>query len=174
MDFKNLKIADLRPHVLEHARPALEAMGLPTEVALAPSPNPEMGDLGFPCFPFAKIARKAPNAIAEDLAAAMEPDGLIAEILPVGPYVNFRLNPAAVTEIVVQEALGEKFGSGGLPEDERHHWMIEYSAPNTNKPQHLGHVRNNVIGYATSLILFLPLAFARSFESGGRVRRFPS
>jgi len=153
MDFTSLKIADLRPHVLALACPALESLGLPTEISLAPSPNPEMGDLGFPCFPFAKIARKAPNAIAEELASAMEPDGLVDAIVAVGPYVNFRFNPAAVATIVVQEALAEGFGSGGLPADQRHHWMIEYSAPNTNKPQHLGHVRNNVIGYATSLIL---------------------
>ena len=119
MEFTNLTIADLRPHVLAHAKPALEAMGLPAEVALAPSPNPEMGDLGFPCFPFAKIARKAPNAIAEELAAAMEPDGLIEAIVAVGPYVNFRFNPAAITEIVLQEALGGTFGSGGLPADQR-------------------------------------------------------
>ncbi len=153
MHFMNLKIAHLRPHVLAQIRPALEALGLPTDIALAPSPNPEMGDLGFPCFPFAKIARKAPQAIAQEIAEAIQPDDLIEAIVAVGPYVNFRFNPTAITGIVIQEALQEGFGGGGIPESERHHWMIEYSAPNTNKPQHLGHVRNNVIGCSASRIL---------------------
>lgn len=155
MELKNLTISDIRPAVMERIRPALASLGFSDDISLAPSPKPDMGDLGFPCFPFAKIARKAPPAIAEEIAGLIEPDELIGEIVAVGPYVNFRFRPNAIIQIVLGQVLreGSRFGENTLPEEERAHWVIEYSAPNTNKPQHLGHARNNVLGLSVSRIL---------------------
>jgi len=153
MDLSQLTIADVKGHAEERIASLLRSLEYPENVGMVIPPNPAMGDLGFPCFPLARVARKAPPMIAADLAEQLEPDELIGSFSAEGPYVNIRFRPEALSQIVVGEALkkGELFGSGGLKDPK--HWMLEYSAPNTNKPQHLGHVRNNVLGYAVSRIL---------------------
>lgn len=153
MDLTHLTISDLKEHVHARVSAVLAEKEYPDITGLVLPPNPAMGDLGFPCFPFARIARKAPPQIAADLASAFEPDELLEEISAEGPYVNFRFRPEALSLVVVGEALrqADLFGADGVKNSE--HWMLEYSAPNTNKPQHLGHIRNNVLGYATSRIL---------------------
>ena len=138
----------------------LKSLGVDAETAesikLAPSPNLEMGDVGFPCFALAKSLRKGPPQIATELAVKIQEslqDELVAEALAVGPYVNFRYNPAKLAAIVVGEALAKGADYGRDVAKNPSHFMVEYSAPNTNKPQHLGHVRNNLLGAAVSKIL---------------------
>ena len=138
MEWKTVSIDGIRAHALARVNSVLEARGLEPLVGLMAPPNPEMGDLGFPCFPYARVARKAPQAIAQELAEALEADELIASFSAEGPYVNLRFRPEGIAWVVLAEALedGERFGSGDP--DNPLHWVIEYSAPNTNKPQHLG------------------------------------
>ncbi len=156
-----MKIADIEARLESAKNDALDALDVPGEVAgelaLAPAPNPEMGDVGFPCFALAKHLRNAPQKIAGDVAEkvreTLTDDDVIDEVVVAGPYVNFRLRTAKLAEIVVGQALqeGVGFGEGFVDEPER--WMIEFSAPNTNKPQHLGHVRNDLLGATVSSIL---------------------
>ncbi len=132
---------DLAPEVIEN-------------ITFAPSPDLKLGDLGFPCFSLAKSMRKAPAMIAKDIAAAINADDhdIIAEVLPVGPYVNFKYARGVVSEKVVAAALDSSdYGKGVYEKPEK--WMVEFSAPNTNKPQHLGHVRNDLLGASVSSIL---------------------
>ena len=153
MELSKMSIAQIKSHTEARVNCLLEERGFPVLNGLNPPPNPEMGDLGFPCFPFARVARKAPPMIAQELAQALEGDELIESFSAEGPYVNIRFRPSALAHIIVSEALSkeESFGSSAL--DTPEHWVLEYSAPNTNKPQHLGHVRNNVLGYSVSRIL---------------------
>jgi arginyl-tRNA synthetase len=152
-----LKISDIEAALNDAKNKALAALEIPPEVAsdiaLADSPNPEMGDVGFPCFALAKHLRKAPPLIAKEVAEQISPGGLIAEVVLAGPYVNFRLDGDAIAEVVVGQALSEgvAFGAGFIEEAEK--WMVEFSAPNTNKPQHLGHVRNDLLGATVASIL---------------------
>jgi arginyl-tRNA synthetase len=150
-----MRIDGLEAHVAAVARAALAAHGLPDDVNLAPAPNPEMGDLGLPCFAFAKAARKAPPVIAQELAGSMGPDAVIASVEAAGPYVNFRFRPEAMAAVVLGQALREGLDFGGepAPAEGQQTWLVEYSSPNTNKPQHLGHIRNNLLGFATSQLL---------------------
>lgn len=123
-------------------------------ISFAPSPDLKLGDLGFPCFSLAKTMRKAPAMIAKDIAASINVDAydIIAEVLPVGPYVNFKYARGVVAEKVVGSALDNlEYGKGVYKNPEK--WMVEFSAPNTNKPQHLGHVRNDLLGASVSSIL---------------------
>lgn len=155
-----MKVRDIEARLVEAKDQALVSLGVEPEAAsqinLAAPPDPTMGDRGFPCFALAKTMRKAPAMIANDVAekirAALPPDDLIAEVDTAGPYVNFRLHPGRLSAIVVAEALDnpDRFGGGFV---EGVHTMIEYSAPNTNKPQHLGHVRNNLLGAAVAALL---------------------
>ena len=64
-------------------------------------PNDEMGDFAFPCFKLAKVLRKAPNMIAEDLKSKIETDENIIRIEIVGGYLNFYINKLLLAETVL-------------------------------------------------------------------------
>ncbi len=150
-------IAHLQKKLAEAARKAFGQDVSPEAFSPERPPNPEMGDLAFPCFPLAKALRMGPPVIAAKLAAELS-DELIQEALPAGPYLNLRLNIAAAFAAILPGALdGSRFSGGlldpALPEGERRTIALEFSCPNTNKPQHLGHVRNNVIGDGLARLL---------------------
>jgi arginyl-tRNA synthetase len=116
-------------------------------------PKPEMGDIAFPMFSFAKALRKGPPVIAAEVArrlAGAAADGAAAAL---GPYVNVRLDRAAVIQDVLREiaeqgaAFGRSASLGGA------RVMLEFSCPNTNKPLHIGHLRNDAIGESLSRIM---------------------
>lgn len=129
-------LAEVLPHEVE-----LNAAGVAEQ--LAPPPNATMGDFAFPCFKFAKILRKSPKIIAEELAAALPTGDLLAEASAAGPYVNLRLSVAASAQQVLPRWL-DGVGAERRPKGER--VMIEYSQPNTHKAFHVGHLRNVCLG----------------------------
>jgi arginyl-tRNA synthetase len=111
-------------------------------------PNKDMGDYAFPCFKLAKIFRKAPNMIAEDLAKEIELTEAVAKVINLGGYVNFFVNKTQLAETVINKVLSEKkdYGRSNLGKDET--VIVEYSSPNIAKPFHIGHIRTTVIGNA--------------------------
>ena len=122
------------------------------------APNPEMGDLGSPMFAFAKSLRMAPPQIAAGVAEIAASDCSLGKILAVGPYVNIKLDKAnaAGPILAAVKAQGESYGSfnqSGKKPLEGRKVMIEFSSPNTNKPLHLGHIRNDALGESVSRIL---------------------
>lgn len=161
-----MRIQDIDAQIDSLKSQALRDLDVPEEliaqVSLQTPPQPEMGDRGLPCFSLARHFRKAPPMIAQDLVEAMRnliatshqdaPIGqLIDEVRPVGPYANLFFNRAQLAKLVLGEALDDpKFGADTAADPE--HWAFEYSAPNTNKPQHLGHVRNDLLGYSVAEI----------------------
>lgn len=156
-----MKVTDIETHVDNLKNQALASLGVDEAtqalIALAAAPNPEMGDLGFPCFVLAKALRKGPPMIAAEVAKAMQPllaeNDVISEVLAVGPYVNVRFNRSRYSEIALTQVLSQLADYGRDTIQDPSKWMIEYSAPNTNKPQHLGHVRNNLLGSAVASVL---------------------
>ncbi|MCL2092636.1 MAG: arginine--tRNA ligase [Treponema sp.] len=123
----------------------------PSQVTAETPPRPDMGDLGFPMFHFAKLLSKAPAQIAS-LAAAELP-GTSAQ----GPYLNVMLPRGEAAKSILGPLLDEKAPRGAPRgyEDflKGQRIMVEYSSPNTNKPLHLGHLRNDVLGESVSRIL---------------------
>ncbi|MBR0126066.1 MAG: arginine--tRNA ligase [Treponema sp.] len=124
-------------------------------------PKPEMGDLGVPLFPFAKAFRMAPPAIAAEVAKIVNASKGVKElgtVAAVGPYVNIKLNKENAAGGILQKILKEGDEYGSFAEDgkklfEGRRVMVEYSSPNTNKPLHLGHMRNDALGESVSRIL---------------------
>ncbi|HDQ14341.1 MAG TPA: arginine--tRNA ligase [Sediminispirochaeta sp.] len=118
-------------------------------------PKPELGDIAFPMFPFARVFRQSPAQIAASLASALTGDERIgqAKVTQAGPYVNVHIDIVALTEEVHNEIneRGDGYGENRSMADNR--TMIEFSCPNTNKPLHLGHLRNDSIGESVSRIL---------------------
>ena len=108
-------------------------------------------DLAFPCFGLAKEQKKSPVVIAkeleEKLAKKLPP--IIKEVHASGPYLNFHLNYEIFSKLVLEEILKQKdlYGSG---KKKKKTVVIEFPGPNTNKPLHLGHLRNMVLGTSIS------------------------
>lgn len=124
-------------------------------VVLQVPPKPEMGDLAFPLFAYAKSFGKAPNAIAQELSARInslssKPDG---EAFALGPYMNVKLNMDGVVSQMYEKIKSDGSSYGHCATLGGRKVMIEFSCPNTNKPLHLGHVRNDCIGQSMSQIL---------------------
>ncbi|MDR2658781.1 MAG: arginine--tRNA ligase [Spirochaetaceae bacterium] len=111
-------------------------------------PKPEMGDIAFPMFSFAKLFKKPPQQIAAAAAEALK-DGAEA----CGPYVNARLDRAVLPAAILGAVFDTSKDFCGGDTLKGHRIMVEFSSPNTNKPLHLGHLRNNVLGESISRIL---------------------
>ncbi|MHB0896783.1 MAG: arginine--tRNA ligase [Spirochaetales bacterium] len=119
-------------------------------------PKPELGDIGFPMFSYSKLLRKSPAAIALDMEKRLKPKS--AEELAgagvakaVGPYLNVFLDRDATGEEILGRGKTAAWNSY-LPLAGKK-IMVEFSCPNTNKPLHLGHLRNNILGESLSRIL---------------------
>lgn len=111
--------------------------------------NEKLGDFALPCFQLAKKLRKSPVQIAAALAGEIRNEPVIAEVQAVSGYVNIFLNKEWFSAAVLGAALGEHFGGNRLNETV----VVEYCSPNTNKPLHLGHLRNMAIGESVSRLL---------------------
>ncbi len=121
------------------------------DIVVETPPKPELGDIGFPLFSFSKALRMGPPQIAaalgEKLAGAKAP----GQAKAVGPYLNVFVDRAALAKGLLDDAKKPGYGSSASLAGAR--IMIEFSSPNTNKPLHLGHLRNDVLGESVSRIL---------------------
>jgi len=132
MDFEREVALQMREHLSED---------IPLEIP----PNPALGDFALPCFSLAKFLKKSPQAIASELAETIIPKPPIARMHATGPYLNIFLDAA----LVAQHTLTTEPTFA----DTKRSVLFEYPSPNTNKPLHLGHLRNMLIGHATSSIV---------------------
>jgi arginyl-tRNA synthetase len=144
------RIAGALGDIMETPGEGVDAAGIIAEIP----PRPELGDLGFPMFAYAKPLRKAPpliaRMVAERIAGSLLPG---EEVRAEGPYVNVRLDRGKTAAAILAGSLGPEGSdspAGGLSGSRI---MVEFSSPNTNKPLHLGHLRNNALGESISRIL---------------------
>lgn len=145
-DIKSLKetiITNLKKTIEEEFGPeAIENL----DFELVTPPEPEMGDLGWGCFELGKKIKMKAEKVAETLSHSIKLNETVEKIINLGPYLNFFLNKEKWFSVTLGEILEKKenFGSSQIGQDKV--VVIEFSAPNTNKPQHLGHLRNNLLG----------------------------
>ena len=135
----------------KHIAQKIAAEGLSEEdiyAAIALPPNSEMGDYALPCFKFAKVLRKSPALIAQDIAANYPADEVIERAEAVNGYVNFTINKSALARETIDEVLakGERYGSSD--EGAGKTICIDYSSVNIAKPFHIGHLSTTAIGGA--------------------------
>lgn len=113
-------------------------------------PDSKMGGLAFPCFELAKSEKKSPAELATEIAGKLDLKGsAFSGAKATGPYVNFFFDRGKLSEAVAREAMKNDYGSSSSKEK----IMVEYPSPNTNKPLHIGHMRNMAIGESLSRIL---------------------
>lgn len=151
-------IADAINEIIKEKMPETPAVNEET-VVVQDSPDPKMGDLGSPMFVFAKSLRMAPPAIAQEVVQKIgEKASSFGTVLNVGPYVNVKLDKEKALASILSKIEDEKdsygsLGENGKPLLEGEKIMVEFSSPNTNKPLHLGHMRNDALGESVSRIL---------------------
>ena len=129
---------------------------LPEQINIETPPNPEMGDVAFPLFTFAKSFKSSPAKIASDVCARLlENEDIKKYGMPkaIGPYLNVFLAKGDLASNVLDKVLKEKENYGKTSSLSGKRIMIEFSSPNTNKPLHLGHLRNDALGESISRIL---------------------
>ena len=142
-----------KDEISDALRYALEGLQVDTPVVIDKAPA-GMGDLAFPCFPLAKKLRRAPDAIAKDLASRIAVGGMIEKVSASGGYVNFTVNFDALARSSINEALAkkDKFGSG---EPKPVRILLEHTSVNPTGPIHVGRARNPMIGDTLARILRL-------------------
>lgn len=127
--------------------------------ALVEPPNPEMGHLAFGCFIFAKVLKKSPAIVAQELKSALGNISGVQSVEAAGPYINFKFTSEKLGEAVLLPILnGEAFQRKLVEQAPK--TMIEYSQPNTHKEIHVGHMRNLCLG--DSLIRLLRRSYGHN------------
>ncbi len=144
----NLELA-LRSKIEEAV---LSLFGQPAgTIQLQPTNQEFEGSHTVVCFPLTKLSRKNPEETAKLLGEHLLTNSkLISKYNVVKGFLNLVIHDAVWLEVFASIYINKKFGQ--LPENGKE-IMVEYSSPNTNKPLHLGHLRNNFLGYSVAEIL---------------------
>ncbi|MBR0359920.1 MAG: arginine--tRNA ligase, partial [Clostridia bacterium] len=143
---------DFKEHIIDKLQKLtgleLEAI----EKAVETPPDEKLGDLAFPCFPLAKVMRKAPPIIAQELKEQLSSDETIAQVDAVGGYLNFFFNKAMFISDTVTAArkAGEDWGKSEMGNGKT--VLVEYSSPNIAKPFHIGHLFSTAVGNSLARI----------------------
>lgn len=110
------------------------------------------GDVTVVVFPFVKAARKSPDAVGQEVGEYLKSKcDVVADFNVVKGFLNITINKEYWLELLSRIDVDDCWGRVKAADDAPL-MMVEYSSPNTNKPLHLGHVRNNLLGYSISQI----------------------
>ncbi len=131
-----------------------DAVVIADQVQLQKTKKEFEGHLTVVVFPFVKIARKKPEDVAAELGKYLQDNAqdVVANYNVVKGFLNIVVSPASWIQLLNEISADEKFGFKEATNDSPL-VMIEYSSPNTNKPLHLGHMRNNLLGSALARII---------------------
>lgn len=142
---------NFKEHVIEKIVGLTDLDREVVEKSLETPPEEKMGDLAFPCFPLARVMRKAPPLIAKDLAEKLGNDEFIERAEAAGGYLNIFFNRAAFEKQTINAInASDKWGSSDEGKDKV--VLVEYSSPNIAKPFHIGHLFSTAVGNSLARI----------------------
>jgi arginyl-tRNA synthetase len=113
-------------------------------------PSTDLGHFAVACFPLARQFRSSPADIAKKLAENILPDDVLQKATATGPYLNLTLFPAILFGDICSEIFAADSSYGESLTGRNKRVMVEYLSPNTNKPLHLGHLRNGALGMSVA------------------------
>lgn len=112
-----------------------------------------VGDFTLVVFPYVKMAKKSPEAVAQELGEVIKSNmPIIKSYNVIKGFLNFEIDDQYWVNFVTEQKINAKWGLKEVREDSKP-IVVEYSSPNTNKPLHLGHIRNNLLGWSVSQLL---------------------
>ncbi len=136
---------DFQNEIRAKVSAALKDMGADGTGFVIEASTMEGVDMAVPCFPLAKAMRKAPQAIADELATRIQPSGMISKVTSVNGFLNFNIDP----EFLIKSTLDEIVEKGGefayLPKTGKR-VNVEHTSTNPTGPIHVGRARNPIIG----------------------------
>ncbi len=141
-------LSAFRAQLMTAVATTLDDWGVEATLPLENPPDRAMGDAGIPCFTLAKALRKAPAAIAQDLAAAIPVGDWVAQVDAVGPYVNVFMDRHRLAATILADpaaALTAQPKPGKV--------LLEHTSANPNGPLHVGRARNPILGDTLARIL---------------------
>jgi arginyl-tRNA synthetase len=150
-----MEIADKIMKAVQAAIEELYGQQVPEKMVQLQETRAEFeGQLTLVVFPFLKMSRKAPEATAQEIGEKLveKVPEVISKFNVIKGFLNLTINPAQWIELLESIQQNPTFGFTPVTEDSPL-VMIEYSSPNTNKPLHLGHVRNNLLGWALANVM---------------------
>ncbi len=126
----------------------------PESIVLQKTKKEFSGDYTLVVFPYVKQARKSPEMVANELGSAVKNalSDLISDFNVIKGFLNFSVCDSYWTSFATAIANNPHYGLKTVDSNEAP-VVIEYSSPNTNKPLHLGHIRNNLLGWSVSQLL---------------------
>lgn len=144
-------VADIEDKVVEAVKALYDLELTPDQVNLSPTRKEFTGDYTLVVFPFTKAARKAPPQIGEELGGYLVDhlDQVVGYNVIKG-FLNLELDNEFWKNFLLEIADRKKYGHATAKGEKV---LVEFSSPNTNKPLHLGHIRNILLGWSTSRIL---------------------
>jgi len=147
-----MPVDKLKETILEKIGAAAEKAyaRLPQHLEIGFPPNSEMGHFAVGCFPLAKQFRKSPAEIAANIVDHLQPDDVIAQVNAAGAYINLKIADNILFGDVCNHIISRDSAYGSSDMGRGRRAMVEYLAPNTNKPLHLGHLRNGALGMAVA------------------------
>lgn len=124
----------------------------PAQIQLQKTKKEFEGDVTVVVFPFVKAARKSPEGAGQEIGEYLVQNShVISAFNVIKGFLNLSINHTYWIDLLNNISTNEKFGTVAS-DDNSPLMMIEYSSPNTNKPLHLGHIRNNLLGFSISEI----------------------
>ena len=149
-----MKIENMIADAVKKAVKSLYGQEVPDKMVQVQKTRSEFeGNLTLVVFPFVKMARKSPEQTAQELGSYLvENCDAVERFNVVKGFLNMVIAPAAWLSLLADIDADEHYGMKQATDDSPL-VMIEYSSPNTNKPLHLGHVRNNLLGWSLAQIM---------------------
>ena len=136
-------MAEFEEQVRSKVSEALKGMGADIDFVIE-LPSVDTADLAVPCFTMSKALRKAPQAIADELASSIPADGLVASVSSCNGYLNFCMDGAALVKGVLDDIIASKGDFIAEPTGKRVN--VEHTSTNPTGPIHVGRARNPIIG----------------------------
>ena len=136
---------DFQCEIRKRVSEALKDMGAEGTDFVVEASTMEGVDMAVPCFPMAKALRKAPQAIADELATRIQPSGIIAKVSSVNGFLNFNIDTTTLVKLTLDEIVNNGAQFSYMPKTGVR-VNVEHTSTNPTGPIHVGRARNPIIG----------------------------